>query len=905
MRIWRFRSREVREEMAFHQEQLEGEGLSPRQAERMLGNDLLLRERARDAWGWRWLEALGRDMRLALRQMRKAPGFTAVVVLTLALGIGANTAVFSVLSATLLRPLPVRDPGQLTMLYWVAKHPPNDLNDVGTNAGLPLVGARGNGYKFGLSEMYSISFPDFVALRNAAQPVASAMFGFAQAGNCIVLVDGNASKADGSMVTEEYFSGLGLEAERGRLLDGGDFTAGAAQAVVISDAFWGEHFGRRADAVGKVIMVNRHPATIIGITPAGFTGLEPGRADAFWVPAAAADPLLPWSLRPEGGSAYESSQYWWLQVMARRRRGVSEARLLAALAPVFNAAAAGEVRALLKPGDDAPQLRVHRGAQGINDSADAFGPTLTLLMAGAGVLLLLACVNVAILLLARSSARRKEIAVRLALGARRRRLIGQLLTESVLLALTGGAAGVALAPAVAGALDAMLASRYLTPVPPSLDWRVLSAALAAALAAGVGFGIAPALSSTRLHLTDAMKPGPAERGHGMLRDQSLVVAQTALSLLLLVGAGLLARTLLNFERQPLGFDPSHVVTFRIDGPAAGYRAEELPAFYLNLQHRLRAMPGVEAVGVAQHTLLGGDIGGIAVRVPASSDPALLRGAKRNNIGPGFFAALRIPLLRGRAIDERDVQNRAAVTVVNEALARKFFGGAEPLGQRIVLPAPGGRSTAFTVVGVVADTRFGALGGGFPATAFFPYTSLGAVHDLTFAVRAGRSPDSIVGQVRQVLSELNPGIVMDRFQTQVEQDFSTLGSQRLLAKLAAAFALLGLLLAAIGMEGTMAYAVVRRTRDIGVRMALGADRGQVARAVAREALVIAGCGAAAGAAASLALGKLIGAQLYGVSVRDPLTLAAAATVLLAVAGLAAWLPARRAAAVDPLKALRCE
>ncbi|HWG38315.1 MAG TPA: ADOP family duplicated permease, partial [Terriglobales bacterium] len=734
-------------------------------------------------------------------------------------------------------------------------------------------------------------------------------FGFAQLGDpsSTVVVNGAASLARGSVVTAEYFSGLGLKPAQGRFLDAADFQSGAPLAVVISDPFWSEHFGRSPAAVGQTIAVDRHPAVVIGVAPAGFLGLERGFDDAFWAPAAAGNGLLPWGeYQPPSGSIYASRVYWWLEVMVRRRAGTSQARLMAALAPTFNSSSAGEVRPLMKPGDDAPQLRAIAGAQGINSLRDHFGSTLDLLMAGVGLLLVLACVNVAALLLARASARRREIAVRLALGAPRRRLIGQLLTESVLLALAGGGAGLAFVPIASGGLNALLANRYSAPAAAVLDWRIFLFALAVAVVAGAAFGLAPALRSTRLRLTDSMRGGAATADARRMRaDKSLAAAQTALSLLLLMGAGLLVRTLMTLEHQTLGFDPSQVVTFGLDARQAGYAPAALPGTYLDLQHKLAALPGVRAVGVSQHTLLGGDAGGDDFRVPASADPTKFRGTGRNGIGPGFFAAMRIPLLRGRDINEQDVRDAANVAVINQALARAYFGAGDPLGQLMLRRDPGNKTTRFTVVGVAGDARYYSLAGKIEPTIYIPYTRLSSLQDVNFAVRADAPLGAVTPEIRQAVRAVNPGLALENIQTQETQDLSTLGSERLLAKLGAAFALLGLLLAAIGIEGTMAYAVVRRTRDIGVRMALGADRGQVAWGIAREALIIAGCGIAVGAAGSLAMGKLIAAQLYGVTARDPWTLGAAAAILLAVAGLAAWLPARRAAAVDPLKALRCD
>lgn len=908
MRAWQFRSRALREEMRFHQEQLGAEGLSPQEVTRVFGNELLLRERARDAWGWRWLENRGRDLRLAGRQLRRAPGLTVVILLTLAIGTGATTAVFSVLNANLWRSLPVARPGQLSLLYWTAQHPPRDLDTSGTNDGLPNLGDRGNGHGGGMQELYSMAYPDFVELRRAARPLASATFGFAPLGdpNSTIVVNGSASLGRGSVVTEDYFSGLGLQAARGRILQPSDFQPGAPLAAVISFGYWSAHFARSEGAIGQRLTVDRRPAVIVGVAPRGFEGLERGFADEFWLPAVAGNGLLPWGgYQPPSGSIFASRVYWWLEVMVRRRPGVSQAALVAALAPKFDVLSAGDVRAILRPGDNAPQLRAIPGAHGINDLADAFGASLRVLMAGVALLLLLACVNIAALLLSRASTRRRELGVRLALGAGRARLVAQLLTESLLLALLGGALGLALAPAAAASLNGLLANRYQAPAVASLDWRVFAFALAVALVSGMAFGLAPALRNTRLQLTDAVKSGLEFRHQRLRTDKALAVAQTALSLMLLVGAGLLVRTLMTLEHQPLGFNPNNIVTFDLDARQAGYTATALPGFYLGMQQRLRAIAGVTSVGTSQHTLLGGDAGGDTYRAPTSSNPGAWRDAGRNGIGPGFFTTLGIPVLHGRAVGEGDVRDGSAVADINESMARALFGTKDPLGQLILRRDEGSHATPFTIIGIVGDTRYATLRGNFQPTIYIPYTRLVNLAGLTFELRMVAPPSVVIPEVRRAIQTENPGLALDNVQTQTAQDLTTLGSERLLAKLGSGFALLGLLLAAIGIEGTMAYAVVRRTREIGVRMALGADRRRVAGAIAREALLVAVGGIALGAGLALALGRLIASELYGVVPSDVSTLAGASLVLLLVALGAAWLPARRAAAISPMTALRSE
>lgn len=894
----RFRGRDLREEMEFHREALRAEGASPR----AFGNDLLLRERSREVWGWLWLETLGRNLRFALRQLRRTPGFTAVAVVTLALTIGATTAVFSVVNATLLRPLPVPHPDQLSLLYWVSRHAPDDLDLMGTNAGLPG-GDVSHGHTTGGTHFYSIAYPDYLAVRKPAARVASSIFGFAQIG--LSIADRTGVYAEpASLVTDEYFSGLGVAAERGRVLLPTDFAAGAPLVAVLSDSLWKQRYGASAAIIGRTITVNRHPAVVVGIAPAAFLGLDPAQPDRLWLPAAAGNGLSAWDYQPAHGTPYAATDYWWLQVMARRRAGVSEAQLLAALAPTFNADSAGDVRTMLHSGDEAPQLRVTAGARGIDDLGAYYHATLAILFSGVGLLLLLASVNLAALLLARSGARRREIGVRLALGAGRGKLVAQLLTESVLLACMGGALGLGLSGPAARLLSEWLATNTAQTLTPRLDGQVAAFALGVALLTGVLFGLAPALRSTRLDLAHAMKRDIAPRQR-LRSDKGLAMAQTALSVLLLAAAGLLVRTWMHLVREPLGFDPAGVVTFNLDASNAGHSAATLPGFYLEAQRRFAALPAVVSVSASQHALLSGNLGGDEIRLPASSAPTQEHDALRNGLGPDFFTTMRIPMLQGREIDERDVRDARPVCVISQTAARVWFGGRNAIGQQVVRSDSSTASTTFTVIGIAADARYASLTDAIQPAYYIPYTRLSSLHDLTFELRARGAPETVLGAVRQTVRGLDPNLPITELHTQAALDVSTLGSQQLLARLGGFFAVLGLLLAAIGIEGTMAYAVARRTREIGIKMALGASRRGVLGAVLRESLDIAAAGVAVGLGLALALAQFIASQLTGVAPRDPATLAGAGLVLLAVALGAGYWPARRAAQVDPAITLRSE
>ncbi|HXR97568.1 MAG TPA: ADOP family duplicated permease [Terriglobales bacterium] len=902
------------EELQAHLAALEAEyreqGHTAAEARRLarvrLGGEEQIREERREIWRWRHLDNLGRDLSYALRAIRRAPGFAAVVILTLALGIGANTAVFSVFSAVLLRPLAVANPGQLSLLYWRTPRVPRDrhIELSGNNTGLTSASSAGIHTLSPVETNYSISYPVFEMLEAQAERRGISVFGFAPLNVPETIgVHQSAIAANATLISDGFFAGLGLAPLQGRFPGSSDFRASAPLTAVISYAFWTAQFARSADAVGSSITIERRPATIIGIAPPGFDGLELGQPDAVWLPVRPSlqEGLMPWGDAPNKTAPNLDPRYWWMQAMVRRPAGVAPAQIEAALAPAFAGAMDDVLPGPLQQGELRPQLKVIAGAMGINDIAGQFGGSLQLLLLGVGLLLLLACVNTSALLFAHSVGRRSEIALRLALGAPRFRIMEQLLTESLVLAGLGGCAGVLLTPIASALLVSVLSNGKAIPLQPTLDWRVLGFAAGASLVTGVLFGLLPAFSYSR-EGGRAHQSNRATADRAPLRAQRLMAAiQIALSLVLLVGASLFTRTLVKLESQPLGFDPAHLTTFDLDARSAGYSGNKLADFYLRLQRQIAALPGVSAATASQHTLLGGDSGGEEVRFPVSADPLAWHDAGRNGVAPDFFATMHIPLLLGRAIEDRDVGTNAPVAVINQALAQAAFGGANPIGRQLEVKD----AAVYTIVGVAASTRYATLKGEFAPAYFIPYTGTRALQGLTFEVRSTLPTSDLRASIAHVIARLASGTAVTNFQSQTDQDGATLTNPRLLAKIMSVISLLGLLLAGLGVEGAMAYAVAQRTKEIGIRMALGARTAQAAGDVLRESALVTLAGLAAGLILAVACSRLIAAELYGVSPGDPLTLAGSAAALLVVALAAAWLPARRAAQVDPLIALRSE
>jgi predicted permease len=920
---------ELDDELRFHIEMKTSEniaaGMPPDEARyaalRAFGNPSLKREDARTTWGWNWLEHLSQDLRYGLRAMRQSRGFTAVAVLSLALGIGANTAIFSLIDSVLLKTLPVEDPQHLVALQWASQGWPEVIN-----------GLSGTMYRDGAGRNVSPSFsyPLYEQLRSQNHVFSNVL---AMSGNTSELnvgYRGEPGRADGELVSGTFFDTLGVQPAVGRTFTPDDDRADSSPAAVISYGYWDRRFGRDPAIVGKTITLNSVPFTVVGVCPPEFFGVQPGRAVEVWVPLHQQPRVEPrWSPRGEQGttgaltapsSLFETRKRWWVVMVARLQPGVSEVQARAEAELILQQSIAPDVKAGIKS-ENLPHVELTAGSKGLDDLRRDFSKPLAILMAVVGLVLLIACANVANLLLARGTSRQKEMAVRLAIGAWRSRLIRQLLTESVMLAALGGALGWVLAYWSTDLLVAFMSSGrdpiHLTVTP---DPWILGFTAAVSILTGILFGLSPALRSTRLDLTPALKesggrePGTAQ-GRPVRRlgiGRTLVVAQVSLSLLLLVGAGLFVRTLTNLENVNAGFNERNLLLFGIDPTQDGYKGQRLADFYRELAQRVAGQPGVRSVSMSGATLIGGGMSTLETFIqgsaPKQADKDGGVSAHVNEVGPNFFETLGIPLMFGRTINEHDTATSPKVVVVNDEFARQFLGGGSPLGRRLgfdklVFDRKG--SGDYEIVGVVAGAKYADLRREVPPTVYVATlqepADLGAMH---FEVRTAGDPNQMIAAIRRVAQGLDSNLALYDVRSQMEQINQTLFQERLFARLASFFGLLALALGCIGVYGVMAFAVTRRTREIGIRMALGASRSGILGMVLSETLMLVAVGIALGVIAALEATRLIATLLFGLKPNDPLTIAGAA-LLMAAAALAGYVPARRASRVDPMVALRYE
>ena len=883
--LWRRRAAEAEldEELAFHREReiakLMRSGLPPDEARRRatlaIGGPAQIKEEVRDEWIWRWSSDLAQDARYAFRALRQSPTFAAVAVLSLALGIGANTAIFSILNAVVMKPLPVRDPGRLGHLF-----------------------RQGDD---------SFTYPVWEKVRDR-QDVFSSVLAYSEM--TFDLSDGGEKKpVQGIYASGDYFRTLGVPAAIGRVLIPDDDRPGATPAAVLSYGFWQRAYGGDPHIGGRTVRLNGHLFQVAGVTPPSFFGLDVG--DTFDVIV----PLTSEALIDSDRPALNNRGMWWLTVMGRLKPGVSHpqaAARLRALSPAIFQAAMGN--------DYAPEHRQRfladrldlKPAAGLSQLRDRYGASLLLMMGIVGLVLLIACVNIANLLLARASGRRREIAIRLAVGAGRGRLVRQLLTESVVLSLGGAACGAVLArwggPAIVALISAPGESRFLDLSP---DLRVLAFTAGAAILTGILFGLAPALKATRGATSEALKQGArglTERRGRWSLGRLLVVAQVALSLLLLVGAALFVATLRNLSHQDLGFRSDGVLLVEPDLRAGKYSAERQSLVAEELLVRLRAIPGVHSAARAAITPIERGSWQWDVNV------AVAGGGRRNVhtyfnlVSPGYFETLRTHVLRGRDFAEADSKGSPRVAIVNETAARRLFPGLSPIGQTYYAGSFDGsrKESPVQVVGLVQDAKYRSLRDVPPATIYLPISQdptpapvVGA-----YELRYTGAPSGIAGAVKEAARATDPRIALQlRFLS--AQIAAALIQERLVAILAAFFGLLALVLASAGLYGVVAYGAARRRNEMAIRLALGATRRGVLRLMLRDLAGLVVVGVPLGLGASLACARLVRSMLFGVTPGDPLTLAGASGVLLLVAGIAGYLPARRAARLDPVVTLREE
>jgi macrolide transport system ATP-binding/permease protein len=899
---------ELSEELQFHlsqeAEERQADGLTAQEArwaaQRDLGNEARLREDARAIWTWRPLEELTQDLRYGLRTMFKNRAVTTFAVLSLALGIGANTAIYSFMDSILMRSLPVSDPESLVVMTWTAK--PFAYGRRATN-GPEFVLHSING-SFNASEASGRIFPfaAFERLQQTSSGVLSSIFAYFPGDRINVMVDGEAELAQAQYVSGDFFGGLAVSPAAGRLVHPDDDRTGAPPVVVISDGYSQRRFGSHTSAINQQVLINGQPFTVIGVTPSEFFGVDPGAAPQVYLPMRAK--LL---LDADDAEMFTDPNYYWAGIMARLRPGVSLAQAEAALATPFAqwvAPTAGNDRERA----NLPVLKLAEGAGGLDSLRRKYSKPIYLLLAIVGLILAIACANTANLLLARATARRREIAVRLSIGAGRFRLIRQLLTESLLLASIAAALGVAIAVAGMRLLTLLLANGDETfTLRAELNWRVLLVTLGLAVLCGVLFGLAPAIQSTRPAVMPALRGlavnRPFRRRGWIPRlnlTDALVVTQISILLLLLTGAALFVRTLSNLQHIQLGFNRENVLLFELNAPQAGYPAERVATFYSDLRTRLAGIPGVRAATLSNTSLIQAGWA-IPTTIDGAPPPP---GTRLLQTGPGFFTTMQIPMLQGREIDERDRQGAPPVAVISDLFARTVFPGQNPLGRHLRV---GRRNQArdLEIVGVAATARYGGLKHDVPPVAYLALAQMGPddLEQATFALRTDGDPLHLVATVRQIVRDADTRVPVTNIKTQAAEIDQSINQEIVLARLCTAFAILALVIACAGLYGTMAYTVARRTNEIGIRMALGARRGAVMWMVLRRVCVLAALGLAISVPIARGSAKLIESFMFNMTPNDPRALAVAAVTLAGAALLAGYGPARRASRIDPMTALR--
>ena len=841
------------------------------------------------------------DLRHAMRALAHAKGWTVVVVTSLALGIGANTALFSAINSLLLTVLPVKAPESLVRFRWAGR---NDMMTSSSDYG--FLGRSADGQNVRATFSYPM-FQQFVA----ASRTMVDLFACAPFGRVNVVVDGQAEIATAFISSGNYYRLLGVTARAGRTITPEDDQPAAPPVAVISSRYWHSRFVGDPAVVGKTVRINNVLVTLVGVISPQFTGVQQPAGEP-------PDISVPLALDAQLGTGtgpprLTQPTYWWLQVMGRLKPGVNPAQVQDSLEAVFQHTARAGLDSYLKSlpeqdratavnrtRTDIPRLRVEPGGRGVYDVNTNELRAVAILSVVVVLVLLIACVNIANLLLSRATTRQKELSVRLALGATRSRLVRQLLTESLLLASMGGALGILVG--YSGRRLLPFASGSMT----AFDWRVLAFVLLITGLTGIVFGIAPALRGTGVDVSSALKEaGRGVVGSRSVLGKSLVVVQVAISLVLLVGSGLFLRTLHNLRRVDLGFDPQRLLLFRVTPQLNRYDERRMARLYREMIERLGTVPGVRAAALSQPALLSGSVNSTSIFIQGRAYPAAGRqsdGIHRLVISPNFFDVMGIPVLVGHGFTDRDNESAPKVVVINEAAARKYFPNENPIGQRF-----GSRfETAgqLEIVGVVRNAKYNSVRDDAPPTMYQPYlqTRLG---DAVFAVRTAGTPASAARAIREAVRQIDPNLPLMDVSTQIEQVERRFLQEKVFAQAYTLFGGLALLLASVGVFGLMSHNVARRTNEMGIRMALGAQRQDVMRLVMRESMVLVAIGVAVGLGFAVATSRLVAALLFGLSPTDTITMLLAIGIMALVSAIAGYVPARRASRVDPMAALHYE
>jgi predicted permease len=904
---------ELDEELEMHlallAERFVARGIEPAEAaaaaRRQFGNGTLLRERHREARGFVFFVTLWRDVRYGARLLRKSPGFTAVAVISLALAIGVNTTVFSLARQLLYERLDVQQAEDVRLLAWMDPRGQGAVHNLWGNW---------NTLPDGRVVSNVFSYPVYEQLK-AENRVLDDLFAFKDTG-MNATIRGEAQRVQTEMVSGNYYEGLGVRAQLGRSIQPSDDSApGQGAVAVISYRLWERAFGRSPAALGQIIKLNDVPLTIVGVNPRGFTGAGStlSSPDVF-VPLAMQPLVAPVILYgSDEPSLLASTSEWWLNVMGRVKPGVSEAQAQAAL----NTQLAAIVRATMpvRPGEDIPRLELHDGSRGLFQQENKYARPMTVLMTLVGLVLLLACANIANLILARGAQRQREISVRMALGAGRMRIVRQMLAESLLLAALGGSGGLLAGYFGGNAIPKLLENAWeRNSLQIHFNWMVFVFTAGVTILTGILFGLAPAFAAARAEVTHGLKETAqttTRRRKGM-GGKTLVGFQIALSTLLVIGAGLFVRTLAGLSAVDVGFRTDHLLLAAINPPANRYPAGRDVELHQRLEEAFAAIPGVESVSATAAPYLGGDLSMDFVPQGETFDRNKNKNENFDIVGDRFFETMGIPIVAGRSFGQQDTRSSAKVGIINQSLARERFPGQNPIGKffRASLFQMHGKGSTNTepwiqIVGICGDTHYSGLRDAPPPQFFVPYVQQVAVGGMTYAIRTGLPPDAIVPALRRAVQAIDPDLPLVNVRTEDEQIDADTQQERLFGALTSGFGLLALALAAVGIYGIMAYAVASRRNEIGIRLALGARPGQVRGMILRESTWLAGAGIAMGMAAALGLTRTVQSMLYGIHADDPLTLSAGVGLLLAVALAATWIPARRAARVQPMEALRHE